>query len=276
MASKVVLSQLGQDVIDFIENNASGGGGATRLEKEIISNIAVGAAAAGTIFPQSQSFTDFAESILRTDIVPTISTSFSGTGIKEKGTSVNGSTATLTITNLPSVTVEIKEINFYDNNILLKTIPFAAGKSVYTYTYTSLIKDNTTLKAELVYGANKKVFGTGTFTFVYASYYGTTQLSSVGDEQAQALIASFSKTVKTSKALTWSNIVLNDARFCYMYPVSFGTLSSIKDGNGFSQIDGYSSTTVNIVSPLSGETVSYYVYLLTDPATGSGFTQIYA
>ena len=61
-----------------------------------------------------------------------------------------------------------------------------------------------------------------------------------------------------------------------MFPASFGLLTSIKDGNGFSQLEGYIKTTVNLTSPINGDIVSYHVYFLTDSVTGSGFKQIYA
>ena len=102
-----------------------------------------------------------------------------------------------------------------------------------------------------------------------------TNLTSVDTSAANNLIKSFTKVLKTNKNLTWNNISLNDERFCYMYPASYGALGSIKDGNGFNQLDGYTQSTVNITHPKDGKTIKYNVYLLTDPATGSGFTQIY-
>ena len=60
-----------------------------------------------------------------------------------------------------------------------------------------------------------------------------------------------------------------------MYPKSFGVLTSIKDGNGFNQLDGYTKLEVNLTSPVSGDVVPYYVYVLTDATTGTNFKQIY-
>lgn len=276
MASKVQLYQLSQDVIDFILHNAgTGGGGGGALTWDIISNVAVGAAPAGTLFAKDDDLTSFAEKILLKDITPSISTSFTDAGVKEKGTVVNGTTITLKITNLSACTVPINTINFYDGGTLLNSVPFKEGQDTYTYTAPVIISTDKTFKAELVYGGNKKVFGTGIFTFVYASYYGTTNLAAIGDDDATALTSTFAKTIKANKALTWDNIKLNDERFCYMYPVSLGQLTSIKDGNGFDQMDSYTRTTVNLTAPTDHKVVPYYVYLLTDAATGTNFTQIY-
>lgn len=274
MASKITLKQLGQDVIDFISNGGSGAGGGA-LTRDIISNVAVGAANAGTLFPMNQSFTDFAEAILLKDIIPTISATFSGSGVKEMGTTVSGTNITLTINNLANVTVPINEINFYDGNALLQTIPYTNGQSSYSYKYTKTIDSDKTFKAELIYNTNQKAITTGSFTFVYASYYGVTSLSTITSSDTVDLIPLFTKDVKVTKSLTWNNITLNDERFCYMYPASFGDLSSIKDGNGFNQLSGYTKSGIYVQSPVNGKIVLYNVYLLTDPATGTGFTQIY-
>lgn len=276
MASKIFLSQLSQEVIDFIENNSGSGGGSSALLKEIISNVTVGAAPAGTVFPKSLDLTNFAEKILLKDIVPTITTTFSNSGLKEKGTVIHSVTMTLKIDNLKNLTVEVNQINFYDGNTLITSLPFEKGKDNYSYTYIKDFSENKTLKAELIYNTDSKVFGTGLYNFVYASYYGATDKATITNQDATDFANTFSKSIKSTKAFTWNNITLQDERFCYMYPVSFGTLTSIKDGNGFSQIDGYMRQTVTITSPADNKPVQYYVYLLKDPTTGSGFTQIYS
>lgn len=271
MATKISLKQLGEDVLKFI-----GKGGNSSLDKAIISNVVCGAAPSGTLFKEGQTFTEFAEKLLRKDITPTISTSFSGAGLKEVGTTINGTTMKLSITNLNAVTVPINEIRFYVNNTLVDSQSFVPGQSGYQYIYPNQISENTAVKAELMFNTNQKVSGSGSFTFVYASYYGATTLSSISDSDATSLAVSFSKSIKNTKAFTWVNITLDDERFCYIFPASFGLLTSIKDGNGFSQLEGYTKVTVNLTSPINGDIVSYHVYFLTDSVTGSGFKQIYA
>jgi hypothetical protein len=270
MATKISLKQLGEDVLKLI-----GKGGNISLEKDIISNVVCGAAPSGTLFKEGQTFTEFAEKLLRKDITPTISTSFSGVGLKEVGTTVNGIIMNLCITNLNSVTVPINEVRFYVNNSLVNSQTFIQEQQNYQYIYSNEISENTSAKAELVYNTDQKVSGSGSFTFVYASYYGATTLSSISDVEASSLAALFIKSIKNTKSLTWENIILDDERFCYMYPSSFGLLTSIKDGNGFSQLEGYTKVTVNLTSPINGDIVPYYVYFLADSVTGSGFKQIY-
>ena len=215
-------------------------------------------------------FTQFAETLLRQDVVPNISTTFSGSGLFEKGTLVSGTNITVNIKNLADVTLPINTIDFYKDNALIQSMPFVEGQSSYNYSYANIIKENTTFKTVLTYNLNQKITNTGAFTFVYASYYGTTVLSAVTNNDAENLIPAFTKVVKNTKSLNWNNITLNDARYCYAYPNSFGDLTSIKDANNFEYLGSYTKTTMMIDSTL------YNIYVLTDPVTITGAKQVYA
>ena len=150
MATKISLKQLGEDVLKLI-----GKGGNSSLDKAITSNVVCGAAPLGTLFEEGQTFTEFAEKLLRKDITPTISTSFSGAGLKEVGTTINGTTMKLSITNLNAVTVPINEIRFYVNNTLVDSQSFVPGQSGYQYIYRNQISENTAVKAELMFNTNQ-------------------------------------------------------------------------------------------------------------------------
>ena len=58
-------------------------------------------------------------------------------------------------------------------------------------------------------------------------------------------------------------------RSVYMYPQSFGALTSIKDSNNFEYINSYTR------SEMAYNEVEYYVYILTDSVTITGFKQIF-
>lgn len=268
MATKIKLKQLDQEIINLL-----GGGGA--LTRDITSNVTVGAANSGTLFPKNQSLTEFAEAILLKEITPTISTTFSGSGVHEVGTSVNGSSIELKITNTPSSSITINKIEFFAGGTLLNSQPYVNGTKTYKFNYTQTISTNTTLKAILTYNSNKTLTNTGDFKFVYGRFYGPTKASIIDSNIANSLIVGFTKNIEDSKKFSWTNITLNDERFCYMYPASYGVLSNIKDGNGFDQTNSYTRYQVDITYPTNSNIVSYYVYLLNDPTTGSGFTQNY-
>ena len=55
-----------------------------------------------------------------------------------------------------------------------------------------------------------------------------------------------------------------------MYPKSFGALTSIKDANNFDYINSYTR------SEMTYNDVDYYVYILTDPVTITGFKQAFS
>lgn len=96
------------------------------------------------------------------------------------------------------------------------------------------------------------------------SYYGIINSSTITEND----ISSLSSRLSSSKSYTYT-VNLADQRIVYMYPQSFGTLTSIKDANNFDYINSYTRTT------LSYNGVDYYVYILTDPVTITGFKQIF-
>lgn len=96
------------------------------------------------------------------------------------------------------------------------------------------------------------------------SYYGIINSSTITEND----ISSLSSRLSSSKSYTYT-VNLAEQRIVYMYPQSFGTLTSIKDANNFDYINSYTRTT------LSHNGVDYYVYILTDPVTITGFKQIF-
>lgn len=96
------------------------------------------------------------------------------------------------------------------------------------------------------------------------SYYGIINSSTITEND----ISSLSSGLSTSKSFTHT-VNLSEQRIVYMYPQSFGSLTSIKDANNFDYINSYTRTT------LTYDGVDYYVYILTDPVTITGFKQIF-
>ena len=116
---------------------------------------------------------------------------------------------------------------------------------------------NTSIKAG-------SVSASGTVRAYALSYYGVINKTSITEND----ISSLSSRLSTSKSFTYT-INLSEQRIVYMYPQSFGVLTSIKDANNFDYINSYTKTT------LSYDSVDYYVYILTDPVTITGFKQIF-
>lgn len=96
------------------------------------------------------------------------------------------------------------------------------------------------------------------------SYYGIINSSTITEND----ISSLGSRLSSSKSYTYT-VNLAEQRIAYMYPQSFGTLTSIKDANNFDYINSYTRST------LSYNGIDYYVYILTDPVTITGFKQIF-
>ena len=94
------------------------------------------------------------------------------------------------------------------------------------------------------------------------SYYGVIDGTQVTD------ISALTSRLGTSRGYTATYNMTNQ-RSVYMYPQSFGALTSIKDSNNFEYINSYTRTTMTY------NNVDYYVYILTDPVTITGFKQIF-
>lgn len=243
-------------------------GGDSKLIRNVKANVSAGAISSGDTVLKDTTFTEFVEKLLIKEVAPAISFTSSQSGVLEVGTTVTNPTLRLQINSLGTGTPT--NINFYVGSTLVDTQPYVPGTNVYTYSYVGTITSTSSTKVTLDYNKSDNTPATLTATksyiFVYASYYGAISMATPTDTDVKAL----TKNVKNTKAFTYNNIVLNDERICYAYPVSFGNLTSIKDANNFEYISSYTKYTMTI------DSVSYNVYVLTDPITATGFKQIYS
>lgn len=244
------------------------GGGDSKLIRNVKANVSAGAISSGDTVLKDTTFTEFVEKLLIKEVAPAISFTSSQSGVLEVGTTVTNPTLRLQINSLGTGTPT--NINFYVGSTLVDTQPYVPGTNVYTYSYVGTITSTSSTKATLDYNKSDNtpatLTATKSYTFVYASYYGAISMATPTDTDVKAL----TKNVKNTKAFTYNNIALNDERICYAYPVSFGNLTSIKDANNFEYISSYTKYTMTI------DSVSYNVYVLTDPITATGFKQIYS
>ena len=243
-------------------------GGDSKLIRNVKANVSAGAISSGDTVLKDTTFTEFVEKLLIKEVAPAISFTSSQSGVLEVGTTVTNPTLRLQINSLGTGTPT--NINFYVGSTLVDTQPYVPGTNVYTYSYVGTITSTSSTKVTLDYNKSDNTPATLTATksyiFVYASYYGAISMATPTDTDVKAL----TKNVKNTKAFTYNNIALNDERICYAYPVSFGNLTSIKDANNFEYISSYTKYTMTI------DSVSYNVYVLTDPITATGFKQIYS
>lgn len=106
------------------------------------------------------------------------------------------------------------------------------------------------------------ITSSGTIKAYALSYYGVIDGSEFINTNG------LTSELRTSKSDTIT-VSLTNQRIIYMYPKSFGNLTSIKDANNFDYINSYtlSNATVN--------DVEYNIYILTDPVTINNFKQIF-
>ena len=143
-------------------------------------------------------------------------------------------------------------------------------KATYSITveYDAGVIKNTTLGDPYPNTSIKAGFITKTVSVqgIADSYYG-----SIGDKLFEVSdIVSLTAVRNTTKSFT--NVFnLDDQKSVYMYPKSFGDLSSIKDMNNFDYINSYQ------LSVITYNEISYNVYVLSDPVSVDvGFKQIFS
>lgn len=248
------------------------GGGSSALTADVTSNLAVGAIPSGTTLPEGTTFTEFAQKLLISEIAPTIGFSISKSGNVLYGTSYTEK-LTVNVTNIGTAK-SIDTIAWYEGNTLLQTDTISSTTTgSWSYTMSTATTDSTTFKAIITYtkSDNNQTSSTKTasISFYYNKFYGAVN-SLTPDE---ATVEALTTALGTSKGGTYS-FTTSAARICYAYPSSLGALTSIKDGNGFSLFDSFTRTTQTYTQ--NGTSVSYYLYVLTDASSVSGYNVIFS
>lgn len=228
------------------------------LAEDVQANVAVGGAPANFLYKKGMTFTEFVQQIAVKDVLATCNFSISGSGLKKKGTTVNGSSLIATITSVGNI--PIQDIKFYAGNNVLSSENFDSGTMTYTYTFSDPITNNVTFAVVITHTNGQTVEKQMSITFVNPAYFGSVSTLTPTDSDILAL----SENLKSNKSGQYTQ-TMNDSHTCYAYPASMGNLTHIKDDNNFEYIDSFTKTAVVV----NGE--SYNVYVLTDPVTISNF-----
>jgi len=253
-----------------------GGGGGTggdaELERDVTSNLAVGAIASNTTLPQGTTFTEFVEKLLITEIAPTISFSITKSGNVAHGSSYI-ETLTVGVTNMGTAR-SIDTIEWYEGSTLLQTDTIGSTTTgSWSYTMATATTDTTTFKAIVKYkksnGSQVTTTKTASITFYYDKFHGS--VASLTPSEAD--VTALTSDLATAKGATYT-FTVSAARIAYAYPKSLGALTSIKDGNNFDITGSFTMTTETYTR--SGASVDYYLYVLTDATTVSGYKVTFA
>lgn len=165
------------------------------------------------------------------------------------------------------VVYESTELKNYSDEVTLKH----GEKVSYTITveYSDGIIKNTTEGDPYPSTSIKAGFKSKTIVVngIANSYYGTIgdKVFDVSDISGLTAIRNLAK----SFTMTYK---LDNQKSIYMYPATYGELSSIKDINNFEYINSYT------FSVITYDEVSYNLYIMTDSVTvsGSGFKQVFS
>lgn len=95
-------------------------------------------------------------------------------------------------------------------------------------------------------------------------------VTSAAPNETEVKLITSAEATRANQAKTYT---ITGARFCFAYPTSYGSLSSILDTVGDEIITGFNVTTLDFT--IDGNTVSYTIYTLKNLATVTSFTVTY-
>ena len=254
------------------EDASPSGSGSSEIEENVVANTTVGAISSGTTIAQGTDLTDFVKKLLISEIAPTVTFSTTKDGNVKYGESYN-ETLTINVTNMGTAK-SIDSISWYKDNTLIQTDTISSSTiGSWTHVMSTAVTDSVTFKAVVNYtksdDTSDNITKTANITFWYDKFYGAVDSLTPTEANIEALTSALG----TAKGGTY-NFTTSAARIAYAYPKSLGALTSIKDGNGFSLFDSFTRTEQTYTQ--NGTSVTYYLYVLTDPTTVTNYSVTFA
>lgn len=234
------------------------------ISNESTTTEKVGGIAKGTSL-KGKSVKDVLESMLFAYVSfgnPSVSSTPGASSIVEKGTSKTVTAIKCTYT---AGSKSLTSAKLYKNDTLQET-KTSGLTSGFSFTRNDSITTATTYKIEITDGTTTKNASCKPFTFIDPFFYGILDSNS---SPASATITSKTKDIVSTGDKTYSYTCTNKFPFI-AYPSSYGTLTSVLDGNGFENLTDFTKYTVTL-SVTSGN-VSYYIYIKNSAATINNFS----
>lgn len=229
-----------RNVKNALDKLFENGGGVT--ENTITPNVEIGSVKAS--YPIGTSIEDIVRDILTEKIPPSLILTINPS--KTLYDVVTESISSLTINaSVTKNTNPISKIEYFVNDTLVHSNTTATASGVFPYIHNTAINRTAVVKVVVTDTEGLKVTATKTITFVANSYYGIVD-ESVG-QPTEAIIKTLNKTLKTTKAYTYSGITTDWGKVCYCYPKSMGELTSIKDPvNSLNYTSEFAKTTITV------------------------------
>ena len=156
--------------------------GDSKLEHDIVSNVTVGNASAGTTLPQGMTFTEYAEKVHVATLPPTVRITTPTATTKEIGEVITTLPISAAITKK---TYTLSKAEFYDGNVLLNTITGIPADGVVSMNY-SCNNNDTDMKIKVAATDSGGLTGSASVDvkFAIGIFYGTSNTNNLYNTSA--------------------------------------------------------------------------------------------
>ena len=244
----------------YIMKDVTVSGGSAVLSSDLTSNVEVGGVPKNKTYAKDTPLETIVRDILNKYIEPTVVLAINpNKTVYKKGDTLNPLDIKATVTKNSNDIVSIK---YYVDTTLVdtkdsSTDPTLPTGGTFTYQYTTDITTDSTIKV-VVNDSTKDVTKTVKIIFVNPYYVGASATNVVTSTTG------LTETVEDKGDKT-INYVCNNEYAVFMYPSSYGNITTILDENGFNCTTDFALSTTTI------DSVSYNVYVSNNQLTTSGF-----
>ena len=217
--------------------SAVGGGAAGGDVADFVSNTVVGAIPKNTDLTGKTSM-EILKMALVSYVNPSATVSYSQPNtVLKKGQTFD---LTITVSGINKGTSDVAELILIQDGTVLETIPYVTGTNSYEFSPITGINTNCSFQIKVADTQGKQYSTTKSYSFVDPYYIGATDDIPTADTVVTLTEIVEAKSNKTKKVNAADQYVV------YAYPASYGSLSSIIDGNGFENLTDYTKISLTI------------------------------
>ena len=240
--------------------SVAGGGAAGGDVADFVSNTVVGAIPKNTDLTGKTSM-EILKMALVSYVNPSATVSYSQPNtVLKKGQTFD---LTITVSGIVKGTNDVAELILIQDGTVLETIPYVAGTNSYEFSPITGINADCSFQIKVGDTQGKQYSTTKSYSFVDPYYIGATDDIPTADTVVTLTEIVEAKSNKTKKVNAADQYVV------YAYPASYGSLSSIIDGNGFENLTDYTKISLTI------NDVAYNCYHTTGKKSMTNFSYTY-
>ena len=217
--------------------SVAGGGAAGGDVADFVSNTVVGAIPKNTDLTGKTSM-EILKMALVSYVNPSATVSYSQPNtVLKKGQTFD---LTITVSGINKGTSDVAELILIQDGTVLETIPYVTGTNSYEFSPITGINADCSFQIKVGDTQGKQYSTTKSYSFVDPYYIGATDDIPTADTVVTLTEIVEAKSNKTKKVNAADQYVV------YAYPASYGSLSSIIDGNGFENLTDYTKISLTI------------------------------